>query len=129
MLPFFSRSLNSKLHLSSDDIDDLFDNNPKHKYALLVFETNSSYVGRKIILDFSLYQDKLVIRHVTPVKNRVLFDKMKIPLDTKPVVYIIKNLEYTVSYESLDSFLNGSNTDVQHNLGSYSLQCCLASSD
>jgi hypothetical protein len=42
---------------------------------------------------------------------------MKIPYDTKPVVYIVKNLEYTVSYENLDTFLNGSNTDVQHNLG------------
>jgi hypothetical protein len=64
-----------------------------------------------------LYQDKLVIRHVTPNNNRPLFDKMKIPYDTKPVVYIVKNLEYTVSYENLDTFLNGSNTDVQHNLG------------
>ena len=63
-----------------------------------------------------MYLDKLVIRHVTPEKNAALFEKMNISLDTKPVVYIIKNMQFSVNYENLETFLSSSNSDVQQNL-------------
>jgi hypothetical protein len=82
-----------------------------------VFESDNSYVGRKIILDFSVYADKITIRHVTWSANKALYDKIGVPVFRKPVVYIVKNVQGSVSYENLDSFLASQSNDVEHNLG------------
>uniref|UniRef100_A0A8C5UHL2 Sulfhydryl oxidase n=1 Tax=Malurus cyaneus samueli TaxID=2593467 RepID=A0A8C5UHL2_9PASS len=71
--------------VSSSDITSLFDKN-SHHYTAIVFESNSSYVGREVILDLVQYENIVVRRALN-------FDKPfleKLGITSVPSCYLIQ---------------------------------------
>jgi hypothetical protein len=96
----------------------LFDNSPNIYYALLIFERNDSFVGRKIIMDFSSYADKLIIRHVTPDVNLQLFEKFGVDKTENITIFVVVNKKgQKKRYQSLDKYIERLKKDVQQNNG------------
>ncbi len=103
---------------SSERLSTLYEQYPKLNYALLIFEKPDSFVGRKIILDFSAYANKLIIRHVTPDVNPKLFEKFGVPKTTDPVIFVVVNGKDNVKrYQNLDKYVQKLQTEVAHNDG------------
>ncbi len=96
----------------------LFDTLPNLNYALLIFERNDSLVGRKIIMDFSSYANKLIIRHVTPHVNPVLFENFGVEKTTNATIYVVVNENgQKKRYQALDKYIETLKKDVEQNKG------------
>lgn len=91
----------------SNRLNSLFsDKNENTPFALLVFESDNSMIGRKLILDFSSYNHSILIRRINPASNPTLTNKFGIDSNFLPVLYLVKNTESTVmEYEQFDQNL------------------------
>lgn len=67
--------------------ENLFLDNPKAEYSLVIFEENESILGKRLILDFSARQNQLPIHRL--IKNSELFTRLK--AYNLPSIYVIKN--------------------------------------
>jgi thiol-disulfide isomerase/thioredoxin len=113
MILFIENSVN-KPHLwpnlksfISKRLEYLFiDKYKKAPYGLLIFESDSSMIGRKLILDFSSFIDNILIRRIVPSSNPTLTNKFGINRNFLPVIYLVKNIKTTViDYELFDQKL------------------------
>ncbi|XP_051663603.1 sulfhydryl oxidase 2 isoform X2 [Manacus candei] len=68
----------------SSDITSLFDKN-SHHYTAIVFESNSSYLGREVILDLSQYENLVVRRALN--SDKAFLEKLGVP--SVPSCYLI----------------------------------------
>ncbi|NXS06613.1 QSOX2 oxidase, partial [Neodrepanis coruscans] len=68
----------------SRDVTSLFDKN-SHHYTAIVFESNSSYIGREVILDLLQYENIVVRRALN--SDKAFLDKLGVP--SVPSCYLI----------------------------------------
>lgn len=60
------------------------------KYAFLIFEkSDTDELGRRLILDFSEFTDRIGIRRV--VSNQGLMNKLELDVRNKPAIYLVNN--------------------------------------
>jgi thiol-disulfide isomerase/thioredoxin len=94
--PYKSKTLNSLF----------IDNYNKPKFALLVFESDNSMIGRKLILDLSSFSNNIIIRRIVPTSNPNLTNKFAIDTNRLPILYLVKNTHSTMmKYELFDQKL------------------------
>lgn len=76
------------------------------KFAFLIFEKNDvDEFGRKLILDFSEFTDRIAIRRV--VSNPTLVNKLSVDIRSRqlPSVYLINNTNGMKTFEKFDQIL------------------------
>ena len=92
----------------SKRLDTLFvDKYKQHQYGLLIFESETSLVGRQLLLDFSSYADRILIRRTTPDSNPTLVNKFGLDPNRLPIIYVVNNTKETTMkpYELFDQKL------------------------
>ena len=76
------------------------------KFAFLIFEkSNTDEFGRKLILDFSAYTDRVAMRRV--VSNPSLANKLDLAINrvnSLPVVFLVNNSNHAVGMKTFERF-------------------------
>jgi thiol oxidase len=92
----------------SKRLDTLFVNKYKQTlFGLLIFENETSQIGRQLLLDFASFNDRVLIRRITPDSNPTLVNKFGIDTNRLPVIYLVNNTKETTMkpYELFDQKL------------------------
>ena len=106
--------------LRSDELSNLFLGKQRMKYAVVILENDDSYDGRKVILDFSQYVDRLIVARITPNSNPTLYKRMSSGFTKidQPFAILVTNTPQGAIFEALENVVNKQKTRNRREINS-----------